>query len=58
MFDFSKGDPLANFRLQNLIDMHKEAGAKLNFNGATGAQEMGVVNHFMAGSQKRVDQAL
>ena len=43
MFDFSKGDPLKNTNIQ---DMHKDAGANLNFHGATGNQEMGVINRF------------
>ena len=43
MFDFSRGDPLAN---THITDMHKDAGANLNFHGSSGAQEMGVINRF------------
>ena len=55
MFDFKKGNPLAT---TNVNDMHKDAGAKLSFNGATGNQQMGVVNQFMNGSQRRLTDAL
>ena len=54
MFDFSKGDPLAG---TTVTDMHKSAGANIDFNGATGNQEIGVVDQFQKGSQKRVDTA-
>ena len=55
MFDYSKGDPLAGTKI---TDMHKEAGASIDFNGATGTQEVGVTDKFQQGSQKRVDAAV
>ena len=54
MFDFSKGDPLKN---TNIKDLHKDAGAHLNFHGATGKQEIGVVNKFQKGAEKRLNDA-
>ena len=54
MFDFSKGDPLAGTHID---DMHKTAGANIDFTGATGQQELGVVDQFQKGSQKRLDAA-
>jgi hypothetical protein len=39
-------------------DLHKAAGARLSFNGATGQQEMGVTGQFLDGSQKRLDSAV
>ena len=54
MFDFSKGDPLKN---TNIKDLHKDAGAHLNFHGASGKQEMGVVNKFQQGAEKRLNDA-
>ena len=33
MFDFANGDPLAG---TNIADMHKSAGASIDFNNATG----------------------
>ena len=54
MFDFSKGDPLKN---TNIKDMHKDAGANLNFHGSTGKQEMGVVDRFQQGAEKRLTAA-
>merc|ERR1712178_91047 len=51
MFDFKNGDPLAN---SNIKDMHMKAGASVDFNGASGKQEMGVMNKFEKGSHSRV----
>ena len=42
-FDFSKGDPLAD---TNITDMHKEAGADIDFNDATTDQKLGVIDKF------------
>ena len=55
MMDFSKGDPLKN---TNVNDMHKQAGAKISFNGANGSQQMGVIDRFQDGSSRRVDAAM
>ena len=54
MFDFQNGDPLAN---TNIDDMHMKAGASIDFNGATGMQEVGVMNRFEQGSHTRVMDA-
>ena len=35
IFDYSNGDP---FGVNKVLDLHKEAGAKIHFNGATGNQ--------------------
>ena len=55
MMDFSRGDPLANTKVN---DMHKDAGARIAFNGSTGKQELGVIDRFQAGSQARLTEAL
>ena len=54
MFDFQNGDPLAN---TNIDDMHMKAGASIDFNGASGMQEIGVMNRFEQGSHTRVMDA-
>ena len=41
MFDFNNGDPMANTKVN---DMHKEAGASIDFSGASGKQEIGVID--------------
>ena len=50
MFDFKNGDPLANTHVK---DMHMRAGAKIDFAGASGKQEMGVMDQMQKGTQAR-----
>ena len=54
MFDFQNGDPLAN---TNIDDMHMKAGASIDFAGASGKQELGVMNRFEQGSHTRAMDA-
>ena len=55
MMDFSHGDPLANSKIG---DMHMKAGASIDFNGASGKQEMGVMNKFDKGASTRLNAAV
>ena len=43
MFDFNNGDPLKG---THVADMHKQAGASINFSGASGKQELGGIDQF------------
>ena len=52
IFDYSNGDP---FSVNKALDMHKEAGAKLHFNGATGNQQATVMGQFLQGADRRID---
>ena len=53
-FSFTDGDALAGITLD---DVHKEKGGAITFTGSTGQQELGVIDHFMRGTGKRVDRA-
>ena len=43
MFDFNNGDPLAN---TDVTDMHMQKGAAIDFDGASGKQEVAVLGKF------------
>ena len=55
MMDFNNGDPLANTKIN---DMHMHKGSSVDFSGATGEQELGVMDQFEKGSSKRAMDAL
>ena len=54
MFDFQNGDPMANTKIK---DMHMKAGANVDFAGASGKQELGVMNQFEKGNHVRTMNA-
>ena len=43
MFDYNNGDPLAN---TDITDMHMQKGAAIDFSGASGKQEVAVLDNF------------
>ena len=55
MMDFKNGNPLKNTKIN---DMHMKKGASVDFSGATGKQELGVMDKFEKGSSTRAMNAL
>ena len=55
MMDFKNGNPLKNTKIN---DMHMNKGASVDFSGATGKQELGVMDKFEKGSSTRAMNAL
>ena len=55
MMDFNNGNPLGNTKID---DMHMKKGASVDFSGATADQEMGVMNQFQKGNDKRGNAAM
>ena len=55
MFDYNNGNPLAN---TDINDMHMRKGASIDFSGASGKQELGVMNKFEKGSNWRAKKAI
>ena len=55
MMDFNNGNPLANTKIN---DMHMHKGASIDFSGATGNQELGVMDKFAKGTDKHAMSAI
>ena len=55
MFDYNNGDPLAN---TDITDMHMQKGAAIDFSGASGKQEVAVLDTFQKGSASRAKDAI
>jgi len=55
MMDFTNGNPLAN---SDIKDMHMKKGASIDFAGASGKQEVNVMNKFEKGSSRRAKDAI